>query len=624
VRQSIDVQLELIWTILFAAATLALAPRVARADNPTNSMGSRYYRLSFDPAAPRLTAFHLDSVGGGTRESLIRPDATAPARPWRTRKRDDGDTVDYIPDDAPADAPPAWSFTTHQRTLTVRSRFSPTTPADPFTLRFDPKTAHATLLGRMPAARQVALPAVLHVPDHGTLRITSNLEGATLGYDARRFVPEPFVEVTFPAATKDRPQIDYTLEVAAIQPPTADNVPDWRARSFLNIFQLNPRLRVLANNAASDPVAFTVYKYADVAAAKGLPPLADNLTALNLVRDTLDRYLAGMTGYGQVGYRRNMDGADTLEWASPFDALDALPSLLSAACTVTTASNDLAWARRNWPALRTWADRMLATDKNHNGLLEYGLSGNANTWSGKNDQRPSNWWDQIGFGHEDAYANALAYRALTQLVALAQSLDQHDDATRFTAAAQKLKAAYRPAFYSPATGLLAGWRSADGQLHDYAFTFVTACAVCWNLLDRADADRMMTTLLARMKAAGYTNFRLGLPGNLIPIRRADYVTLKKRWGGPEKEDGSDAFGIFENGGATHCFAYFTIRALQKLDRRAEADAILTPMLAAFEAAEFQGKCASGHTREWKDWQGRCWGYEGFLADGYLTLLASTH
>jgi hypothetical protein len=513
-----------------------------------------------------------------------------------------------------------------ESTVTIRSHFVTGAPGDPLILRFDPKVAHATLLGRMPSDRQVALPCVLHVPDHGTFRITCDAADVRLGYDARRFVPEPYVDVTFPAATKERPQLEYRLDVVAVAPVVpADKAERYRVlpRHVLNIFQLNPRLRVLANHAASDPVAFTVYKYADLAAAPGLPPLADGLTALDLVRATLDRYLDGMKGYGQVGYRRNMDGADTLEWASPFDALDAYPSLLSAACTVTTAGKSVDWARRRWPKLRAWADHMLATDKDGDGLLEYGLSGNSGSWSGRGDARPSNWWDQIGFGHEDAYANALAYRALTQLAGVAETLGEKEDAARFTAAARKLRAAYLPAFYSKETGLLAGWRSADGQLHDYAFTFVTSCAVCWGLLDRADADRLMTTLLARLKTAGFTDYRLGLPGNLIPIRRADYVTLKKRWGGPEREDGSDAFGIFENGGATHCFAYFTIKALFKLGRPQEARAILHPLMGAIADRAFQGRCDNGHTKEWKDWQGRCWGYEGFLADGYLTLLAVT-
>ena len=80
-----------------------------------------------------------------------------------------------------------------------------------------------------------------------------------------------------------------------------------------------------------------------------------------------------------------------------------------------------------------------------------------------------------------------------------------------------------------------------------------------------------------MKSA-IDRFDLGLPGNLIPIRREDYVDLNPRYGGPSKEDGSDGFQVFENGGASACFAYFTIQALRILGRNAQADAILFPML----------------------------------------------
>jgi hypothetical protein len=104
-----------------------------------------------------------------------------------------------------------------------------------------------------------------------------------------------------------------------------------------------------------------------------------------------------------------------------------------------------------------------------------------------------------------------------------------------------------------------------------------------------------------MKDVGYTRFDLGLPGNLIPVRREDYLVLVKAVGGPEKADGSDAFQIYENGGATACFAYFTIQALRNLGRDGEADAILFPMLKAFEDGGFQGSDALGHTYDWKGW-----------------------
>ena len=49
---------------------------------------------------------------------------------------------------------------------------------------------------------------------------------------------------------------------------------------------------------------------------------------------------------------------------------------------------------------------MLATDTNGDGLVKYAVSGNSGSWPPQIKYRPANWWDTIGFGHEDAYANA--------------------------------------------------------------------------------------------------------------------------------------------------------------------------------------------------------------------------
>jgi hypothetical protein len=128
--------------------------------------------------------------------------------------------------------------------------------------------------------------------------------------------------------------------------------------------------------------------------------------------------------------------------------------------------------------------------------------------------------------------------------------------------------------------------------------------------------------MAKMKEVGYNRFDLGLPGNLIPVRREDYVDHNWGAGGPAKADGSDAFQIYENGGATACYAYFTIQALRKLGRDKEADAILFAMLKAFEDGGFQGRGPNGKTYDWTAWDGTPHGYEGLLVDGYLTLLAA--
>ena len=153
----------------------------------------------------------------------------------------------------------------------------------------------------------------------------------------------------------------------------------------------------------------------------------------------------------------------------PEVSADTYPSLLIAAHDCTHGSKDQRWLEKNYAGIKQWADKMLATDRQGNGLIKYdSVSGNSGSWNeGQPKNRPSNWWDTIGFGHEDAYANALAYRALCSMESMAGTLRKPDDAAHYRAAAAKLRAAYFDAFYNPATGVLAGWRSADGHLHDY-------------------------------------------------------------------------------------------------------------------------------------------------------------
>ena len=49
--------------------------------------------------------------------------------------------------------------------------------------------------------------------------------------------------------------------------------------------------------------------------------------------------------------------------------------------------------------------------------------------------------------------------------------------------------------------------------------------------------------------------------------------------------------------------------------------IFYPMLAGYARGEFQGFCADGRSRDWRDWHGGCHGYEGLLVDNYHALLA---
>ncbi len=581
---------------------------------------SDFMRVQLASDQPAFVTLAVDSLGQKKlNANPLRPPRTTATKYRITR---DGSKIEYRPVGASGNVPPVWTFDLSPKQIHMTSVYSATNPPPPLLLDINVNISRATLLGLMNKDGSVRLPALMHWPDQGTFRITSNVEnGLALGYDAWRYHSghraNDFVKVTFPAATAARPHIDYTMEVVDIYPHVPGIEEDSRfdgfRRNWLNIFQLNPRRCILANNATSDACAFCTYEYSAVAVHT--PLLAPGLTALDLIRQTLDQYLGGTKGYGLIGYAPNVARFQ-------YDYLDTYPSLLISAWDFVRGSNDEAWLKEHYPGIKEWASKLLAMGKHGGGLFLYPVSGDSGIWGTKFKLHAANWWDDIGFGNKDAYSNALAYHALLGMADLARRAGHPADARLYAARAEKLKSVYYKTFYDPATGVLAGWKSSDGKLHDYYFTFVNGVAITYGLIPRDKANQIMDHLLAKMKEVGYTQFKYGLPGNLIPVPQYDYLEARTSWGG----GGAKGFQNYENGGATADFAYFTIAALYKLRRCKEADAILFPMLRSFEEGGFQGKSTyliNGRRRsyDWKTWDGKPRGYEGLLVDGYMTLLA---
>jgi hypothetical protein len=608
------------WIIAFLCALIVPAAVTATPpDNPLQYQ-SAFMRVELAPDQPALVSLAVDSLGKNKLSvNPLRPPAKAKTTYEVHRV---GVAFEYRRSGASPGTPPVWTFDFAERQIHLRSHFAGGNQPPPLVLNFNSRINHATLLGLMNNDGSVRLPALLHLPDLGTFRIISaSGTKLALGYDALRFRgaheaelgKNDYVTVTFPSASAGMPDIDYNLEVVAIYPGPPELARDPRfdgfRRNWLNIFQLNPRLRVLANHAASDPCAFTLFEYSSVAVRT--PPLAPGLTALDMIRQSLDHYLSGMKAYGMAGVQAD----------NKYDFLDSYPSLLIAASDYVQASKDNTWLKNNYPGLKGWATKMLAMDRDGKGLLEYPLSGNSGSWPEDLTVRPANWWDAVGFGHQDAYSNALAYHALLGMAELARQANQPTDAQMYSARAEKLRSVYFNTFYNPTTGVLGGWRSADGKLHDYYFLFVNSVAIDYGLVPKDKANQIMDRLLAKMKEVGYTHFEYGLPGNLVPIHQEDYAHHVMESGGGKKADGSDSFQIYENGGATGDYAYFTLQALYQLGRRADADAILFPLLEGYEKGGFQGFGRNGKSYDWKSWDGAPHGYEGFLVDNYQAVLA---
>jgi hypothetical protein len=584
------------------------------AASPQHEAKTPYYSLSLTPDGEGIAALSVDSLGKGE----FRPNALFPpeAKPASQTVSPGESSVNISSD---------WQFKFSSQSFEMASTYRADAPEQPVVLRFDPEKSHATLLAMVDGG-QAQLPALLHLPEQGSLRIeVESREPVLLQYEGHRR-DKGYVEVIFPGATQSNPRVAYTFTVVAIYPHVAGVESDPRfdgfRKNWLNIFQVQAEDGVLANYSASDPCAFVQHMYSEV--AKYTPPLARGLTAMDLIRMSLDRYLHGALACG-MPYYRGFD-ATSIPWHSRNTASsDTYPSLLIAASDYVTLTHDTKWLRKNYPGLRRWAEDMLATDTNGDGLMKFTVNGNSGSWTprpgGGVFLRPANWWDTIGFGYEDAYSNALAYHALEEMAAMAQLAGQHADKERYLQRAARLKRAFIPAFLDSETGVLAGWRSQDGKLHDYWFLWVNGAAVVYGLVPEKLGNAILDRMLAKMKEVGYTNFELGLPGNLIPVRREDYEDLNPNAGAPKKADGSDGFQIYENGGATAAFAYYTIAALYKLGRVQDGDRILFPMLKTYRSGGFQGRGPNGRTYDWQMWDGTPRGYEGLLTDCYMALAA---
>ena len=615
---SILKRLKIIWGLVLLINTLS-ANLSGAEKTPEFTYRSDYYSIQLVGQAPFIKFFSVDALGKkALSKNMIRWKELNDTLAFEIRKISDSEAAIHRKGSANE---AEWNFKFEKKKIVIRSAYQPENRIKEISFIFDKHENHATLLGLMPEKNKTRLPAVLHFPDMGTFQLVAD-RPVDVDYDASRKNKSNFISIGLPEADKTQKWVTYTLTCTSIYPKFPDvesEKYDGYRRNYLNLYQINPKLQVIANNSCSDACAFTLFLSSMLALKT--PPLVDSLTALDLLRMSIERYLDGMKGYGLEGYNSDWETGESISKpdTSKHDSfLDSYPSLVISACNYIKGSNDKKWGEKYYPQIKKWMDSQMERDHDHNGLVEDKRSGN----SGAKDQtmRPANWWDTIGFGHEDAFSNAITYDALNLMAQTSRKLNKIEDARIYARYAEKLKDSYFKTFYNPATGVLAGWKSRDGKLHDYYFLYVNSMAVYYNLVPKSRVKGVMEAIWRKMAEAGFNDFTLGVPGNLVSICRADYYHHDPRWGGGEKEDGSDAFQRYENGGASLNWSYFTLKALKKAGMDKEFDQMAGGILRGINNGDFQGFCGL-MAKDWKTWKGECWGYEGFLCDGYLALLA---
>ena len=365
---------------------------------------------------------------------------------------------------------------------------------------------------------------------------------------------------------------------------------------------------MLSNNVISDPASCSLWFYADQAFFT--PELAPGVSAMHLVRRTLDWWLD----------TKILPNGEMICYWDKAHFLDANSGPLIAAWDYVEVTGDRLWLARRIPELERLADYLVQRDVDGDGLVEALQSGNCGTL--QQPDRSCAWWDALNCGHKDSYSNALVYRAWRCLSDLELKLGRTGQAAHYSQCAERLKAAYMPALFNEETGWLAWWRSEDGTLHDYASPIINGMAIEYGLVEPALGREILERLRQKMAEAGFTRFDLGVPPMLMPVRREDYL-LPDAVGLPSREDGTDTFGHYMNGGITAGQVLHFLAAHYVVGEGAEADRILRAMLERQAKGGFQNGTVNAYPEgiDWTTWDGKPAGYEGYLADSFRFLQA---
>lgn len=472
------------------------------------------------------------------------------------------------------------------------------------------------------------LPALVSAPDFGQMLLTGQSAGpgrkpinrARLDGSRDAKTVNLVLELTVPqAGVVD--SLDFAPHLLAPPAGLADAALWSQARrGWFNIWQPSSQwgdqgrpfsapAGVLGNNVISDPASCSLWFYADQ--AFWTPEVAPGVPLMPLVRRTIEFWLSGS--------RLKPTGEVVCYW-DYLNFLDANAGPLIASWDYVEATGDTEWLGNNLEKLERIADFLAKRDVDNDGLVEATQSGNRGTL--KQPARSCAWWDALNCGHKDAYSNAIIYRAWRCLADLEKKLGRSEQQARYTQLADKLKAAYAPTLLNPATGWLAWWKSADGELHDYAAPTVNGLAIEYGLVEPVQGREILAKLRRKMADVGFTRFDLGVPPMLVPVLRADYLQ-PDGLGIANKEDGTDTFGQYMNGGITAGHVLHFLAAHYVVGDSAPADAILRDMLQRQGRGEFQNgvRDAGGQGIDWTTWDGKPSGYEGYLADSFRFLQA---
>ena len=513
-----------------------------------------------------------------------------------------------------------------QLTMTVTGRGSAirNVEAMEMVFPFDPQVTPTTILPQAWCEEGGAnLPAVISSPDFGQMLLDDRSHPglkARLEGSREEHTVDLILELT---AIRNGETYTLSLTPVHLAPPKglADKMLWQKARrGWFNTWQPSSRWGdqkrpfsapegILSNNVISDPVSFALPFYADQ--ALWTPEITPGISIVAQVRRSIEWWLE---------HRLDPSGEMIGYWDYRH-FLDANPGILISAWDYVEATGDSTWLKKYIDRLELLSAFLEQRDVDHDGMVEATQSGNLGTLM--QPARSCCWWDALNCGHKDGYTNAFIYRAWRCLAELEGMLGRTQQQAHYTHLAERLKSSYFKTLYNPATGWLAWWKSADGQLHDYATPIVNGLAIEYGLVEPEEGRKILARLWRKMQQVNFTRLDLGLPCTLIPVQRGDYLQ-PDGLGVPSREDGKDTFQNYMNGGISAGHTLHFIMAHHIAGEPEKGDGILRAMLNHYASSGFQNgvRDKANQGIDWTTWKGEPRGYEGYLADVFMFLQAS--
>ena len=486
----------------------------------------------------------------------------------------------------------------------------------------NPLTTHKT---------KYTLPLIVHFPDFGRVEISStsrdifcveelqmsrDFTGIELGYQNYSYNHNRIHGLHFGSSfltfKSNKPLKNATLTFKVLDecyphfPDENDERYNGLKRNFMNAFALNRELFDMGDNIYFHGTGhLAIHMKSDL-----LEIMDDDNEQFKIIRRTFERQVERSFKRCQAHDGEVSVNYFDKEKVSGFGcAVDSTPGAIISLAGISKWNFQL--AKKLIPYGIKAADYLLSRDTDDDGIFESPFPGDYMFQKCEFGQQ-TNWWDNFAFGHKDIYFNYLCHRALRVFSDLLKKANQKELARKYRAQLEKFDKVFLDTFYNEETGLMAGWVSKNGKMHDYAFTFAVSMGINEGLIPDDKGKEMIKSLLSIMKKAGYGDLRFGIPGNARPVAQEDTIY----W--PCMSD----WGRYENGGLNGMNGFHFLTSMYKVGLSKEADKILFAILNTYEKEMTHSGLMPGYCQsvDWRTKEGVCCGYN-YLADNYYFLLS---